>query len=112
VSPSGNSETAQITISRDSPDDTRTRQIKIILDGENRGELMFGDSMTLSVVPGPHTIRVDNTWNRKDLSIEIHRGDQLTFLTKSTAGKFVWFLLGFFGAGPMQVSIETLPPSR
>jgi hypothetical protein len=101
--------TAQITIVRNSSDDTQTRQIKIFLDGENQGELMFGDSMTLDVGAGVHTIRVDNTWNRKDLVMEIHAGERLEFLTKSSAGKFAWFLLGFLGAGPMQVSIEPLP---
>jgi len=98
-----------ITIVRNSPDDTQTRQIKIFLDGESQGELMFGDSMTLEVSVGAHTIGVDNTWKRKDLAIEIHAGEHLQFLTKSSAGKFAWFLLGFLGAGPMQVSIEPLP---
>lgn len=103
------SATVQITIVRNSPDDTQTRQIKIFLDGESQGELMFGDSMTLDVSMGAHTIGVDNTWKRKDLAIEIHAGEHLQFLTKSFAGKFAWFLLGFLGAGPMQVSIEPLP---
>jgi len=103
------SATARITIVRNSPEDTQTRQIKIFLDGENQGELMFGDSMTLNVSAGTHAIRVDNTWNRKELTLEIHAGGSLQFLTKSSAGKFAWFLLGFLGAGPMQVSIEPLP---
>jgi hypothetical protein len=100
---------ARITIIRNSPEDTQTRQIVVYLDGENQGELMYGDSLTLSAAPGLHTIRVDNTWNRQDLKIEIHSGDQLQFLTKSVAGKFSWFLLGFLGFGPIKVSIEPLP---
>ena len=103
------SATAQITIVRNSPEDTQTRQIKIFLDGENQGELMFGDSITFELSVGAHAIRVDNTWNRKELAIEIHAGERLQFLTKSSAGKFAWFLLGFLGAGPMRVSIEPLP---
>ena len=100
---------AQITIVRNSPEDTQTRQIVVYLDGENQGELMYGDSVTLPVTPGAHTIRVDNTWNRQDLQVEAHAGDQLQFLTKSVAGKFSWFLLGFLGFGPINVSIEALP---
>ena len=99
----------RVTIFRNSPDDTQTRQIKVYLDGENRGELMYGDSMTLEVGAGAHSIRVDNTWNRKELAIDVQPGDELQFVTKSSAGKFVWFLLGFLGAGPMRVSIEPLP---
>ena|ERR1051326_9186538 len=100
---------AQITIVRNSPEDTQTRQIKVFLDGENHGELMFGDSVTLAAAPGAHVILVDNTWNRQELKIEIGAGDDLQFLTKSVAGKFSWFLLGFLGFGPIHVSIEPLP---
>ena len=100
---------ARITILRNATDDTQTRQIKIFLDGQNQGELMYGDSLTLDVAPGAHILRVDNTWNRKDLAFEVHPGQHLRFLTKSSAGKFVWFLLGFLGAGPMHVSVEPLP---
>ena len=101
--------TAQITVVRNSDDDTQTRQIVIYLDGQRMGELMFGDSIILPVAAGHHTLRVDNTWNRKDVTLELHAEDHLSFLTKSTAGKFAWFLLGFLGAGPMHVSIESLP---
>ena len=100
---------AQITIVRNSPEDTQTRQIVVYLDGENQGELMYGDSVTIKVTPGAHSIRVDNTWNRQELKVEIRTGDQLQFLTKSVAGKFSWFLLGFLGFGPINVSIEPLP---
>ena len=100
---------ARITILRNATDDTQTRQIKVYLDGQNRGELMYGDSLALDVPPGAHVLGVDNTWNRKDLALEVHPGRDLRFLTKSSAGKLVWFLLGFFGAGPMHVSIEPLP---
>jgi hypothetical protein len=101
--------TARVTIFRNSPEDTQTRQIKIYLDGENRGEVMFGDSMALDVAPGTHVLGVDNTWNRKELPIEVQPGEDIQFVTKSSAGKFVWFLLGFLGAGPIRVSIEPLP---
>jgi hypothetical protein len=100
---------AQITIVRNSPDDTQTRQIKIFLDGEIRGELMFGNEISLDLAPGPHVVRVDNTWNQKEIHIEIRPGERLRFLAKSSAGKFAWFLLGFLGAGPMQVFIEPAP---
>lgn len=100
---------AQVTIVRNSSEDTQTRQIIVYLDGQNQGELMYGDSITLNVPPGAHVLRVDNTWNRKEVPLEVHAGDKLQFLTRSSAGKFVWFLLGFLGAGPMHVSIEPLP---
>ncbi len=76
---------AKITITRDSPDDVQTRQIE-------------------------HTLRVDNTWNHKDLELDVSAGNDLRFVTKSRAGQFSRFLLVAFGAGPIYVSIEPTPP--
>ncbi|SRR5216683_2022050 len=106
-SPAGS---AQITVTRDSPEDVQTRQIIVSLDGERKAELMFGDAITVSTPPGRHTLRVDNTWNHKDLVFDVAAGGDLHFVTKSSAGQFSRFLLVAFGAGPIYVSIEpTLP---
>jgi hypothetical protein len=99
---------AKIVVTRDSPDDVQVRQIVVSLDGVRKAELMFGNSITLTAAPGPHTLRVDNTWNHKDLALEIESGENLRFRTKSSAGQFSRFLLVVFGAGPMYVSIEKL----
>jgi len=102
---------AQITIVRDSPKDTQTRQIVVYLDGENKGELMFGYFMTLEVIPGAHTLRVANTWNRREIQLEIRSGDKLQFRATSAASQFSWFLLGFLGFGPHRVSLDPVPPA-
>jgi hypothetical protein len=77
---------SRITITRNSPEDVQTRQIVVFLDGELMGELLFGDEIALSVSPGRHTLRVDNTWNHKDLNIDVSAGDDLHFVTKSIGG--------------------------
>lgn len=102
---------AQITVSRDSPDDVQTRQIIVSLDGERKAELLFGDAITISAPPGRHTLRVDNTWNHKDLVLDVLAGSDLRFVTKSSAGQFSRFLLVAFGAGPIYVSIDPVLPS-
>ena len=103
---------ARVTVTRDSPDDVQTRQIFVLLDGERKAELLFGDEISFPVSAGHHTIRVDNTWNLKDLALDINAGDDLRFLTKSTAGQFSKFLLVALGAGPIYVSIEQAPPRQ
>ena len=102
---------SRITLVRNASDDVAKRQIVVYLDGQRMGELLYGDSLTLPVAAGHHQLEVDNTWNRKRLSLAVEPGADLRFLAKSTAGKFSWFLLGFFGAGPVYVSIEPLPAS-
>ena len=104
-------DSGQIRIVRDSQKDTQTRQIVVYLDGENKGELMFGFSMTLEVGAGAHTLRVDNTWNHQDVQLDIRSGDRLEFRATSAASQFSWFLLGFLGFGPYHVSIEPVPPT-
>jgi hypothetical protein len=102
--------TAKITVTRDSGDDVQTRQIVVFLDGQRKGELLFGDALTFAVAPGRHTLRVDNTWNHKDLDLDVGAANDLRFVTKSRAGEFSRFLLVAFGAGPIYVSIEPAPP--
>jgi hypothetical protein len=97
---------SQITISRTSPDDVQQRQIIVKLDGERVAELLYGQSVTRTVAPGPHRLRVDNTWNWKTLEFDMAFGEHLKFRTISRAGRFTWFLVGTLGAGPMYVSIE------
>jgi hypothetical protein len=103
--------TAKITVIRNSPEDVQQRQVLVYLDGKQVGELLFGDWLALPVSPGHHELRVDNTWNHKDLHLEVNAGDDLQFLTKSTSGQFSKFLLVAFGAGPIYVSIEPVPPA-
>jgi hypothetical protein len=103
-------ETGQITVARDSPDDVQTRQIFVYLDGQQKAELLFGEEVAIPVPAGHHVLRVDNTWNRKDLDVNVSAGGDLRFITKSSAGQFSRFLLVAFGAGPIYVSIEPAPP--
>ena len=95
-----------ITIRRISPKDVQQRQIIVKLDGENVGELFYGDTISVPVTPGHHRLRVDNTWNWKTVELDVAEGDHLKFQTKSKAGRFTWFLVSMFGAGPIYVSIE------
>jgi hypothetical protein len=102
--------TGQVTVTRDSPDDVQTRQIFVSLDGERKAELLFGDEISFPVSAGRHTLRVDNTWNHKDLDVDVTAGKDLHFITKNSAGQFSRFLLVALGAGPIYVSIAPAPP--
>ncbi|HKV24656.1 MAG TPA: hypothetical protein VJN93_08710 [Candidatus Acidoferrum sp.] len=97
---------AKITLRRDAEDDAQERQIVVKLNGERKGELMFGDTMTIPVKAGQHRLTVDNTWNWKTLELDVKAGEHIRFRTMSRVGKFTWFLVSLFGAGPMYVSIE------
>jgi hypothetical protein len=95
-----------ITIRRTSPKDVQQRQIIVKLDGENVGELFYGDTISVPVTAGHHRLRVDNTWNWKTVELDVAAGDHLKFQTVSRAGRFTWFLVSMLGAGPIYVSIK------
>jgi hypothetical protein len=97
---------ASITIRRKSPEDVQQRQIIVKLDGENVGELYYGDTISIRVTAGHHRLRVDNTWNWKTVELDVASGDHLKFQAMSRAGRFSWFLVSMLGAGPIYVSIK------
>jgi len=99
-------EDAWITVRRTSPEDAKQRQIIVELDDERFAEIMYGRTVTRKAAPGRHVLRVDNTWNRKQLEFELAPGEHATFLTVSRMGRFTWFLAAVFGAGPIYVSLE------
>jgi hypothetical protein len=95
-----------ITIRRTSNNDVQQRQIIVKLDGENVGELFYGDTISVPATPGRHRLRVDNTWNWKTVELDVAAGDHLKFQTVNRAGRFTWFLVSMLGAGPIYVSIK------
>lgn len=95
-----------ITIRRTSSEDAQQRQIIVKLDGQNVGELFYGDTISVPVAAGHHSLKVDNTWNWKTVELDVKAGEHLKFLTVSKAGRLTWFLVSLFGAGPIYVSIE------
>jgi hypothetical protein len=99
-------EQGMITVRRKSPDDVQQRQIIVKLDGVSVGELFYGDTISIPVNAGHHSLRVDNTWNWKTMELDVAAGDHLKFQTMSRAGRFTWFLVSMLGAGPIYVSIK------
>jgi len=94
---------ATLTINRNASDDAQQRQIIVSLDGEPIAELMFGDCVTREISAGPHTLLVDNTWNKKSMNFPAAENEKISFLAKSRSSRFAEFLLMFFGAGPLKV---------
>src|ERR1700732_1443997 len=98
MDPATPQEQATITVRRTAPDDVQMREIIVKVDGERVVALKYGDSITFTFPPGPHTLKVDNTFNWKTIELNIAPGENRNFLTKSRAGRFSWFLILFLGA--------------
>src|SRR5579859_1707593 len=96
---------ATLTVNRNSTGDAQQREIKIYLDGEQIAELSFGQSISKEIAPGPHTLLVDNTWNKESSEFTANENERISFLAQNTSGRFSQFLLMIFGAGPLRVTL-------
>jgi|SRR5882672_1151959 len=97
---------AILTVDRNSSEDAQQREIVVKLDGKQIAELTYGQSVTTEILAGPHTLLVDNTWNRKSAQFVANDGDSIRFLAKNQSSRFSEFLLMLFGAGPLRVSLD------
>ena len=91
----------QITVNRTSEKDVQHRQIIMSIDGEPLGTLMFGQSITTAIAPGPHKIKAYNTLVWKTIDFELQEGEHATFSVVNVPGKWSFSLLALLGAGPL-----------
>jgi hypothetical protein len=97
---------ARLTIARTSPEDLKQRQVIIKLDGEWIADLLYDRTVTRTLEPGRHRLRVDNTWQKKNVEFNAAAGEEVKFRVVNRAGRYTWYLVAALGAGPMYVSIE------
>lgn len=99
---------ASVTIFRTDRSDFQQRQLVITLDGERLGDLLFGDTITRDVSPGPHTLRVSNTLVWKTVEFTVKPGEQVRFAAINRPGRLTYPMLVMFGAGPLYVTVKRL----
>ena len=95
-----------LTVTRTSARDNQQRQVIVKLDGKQFATLLYGRTSTKPVAPGPHSMRVDNTWAWKTINFELKPGEHARFQLINRSGKFTWFMLALLGAGPMYLTVE------
>ena len=94
-----------LTLARRHPDDVRQRQIVASIDGAPLGTLMFGESVTRELAPGPHRLRAHNTLFWKTRELNLKPGEHVRFTVVNRAGPGTFSLLGLFGVGPLYISL-------
>jgi hypothetical protein len=101
----------KVTINRNSPADVKTRQLVASIDGEKIATLMWGESVTRELPPGPHRLRVHNTLVWKTIDFTLAPGEQATFEAINRTGKLTYFLVSALGAGPLYVTLRRVNQS-
>ena len=88
-----NQQPASLTVTRTSEQDFKDRQIVVALDGRKLGELLFGETMTTELEPGPHRVRFHNTFVWKNIDFDVKMGEQVRFEVINRPGKLTYPML-------------------
>jgi hypothetical protein len=96
---------ATVRISRDHPRDFGQRQVIVTLDGGRSEHLLFGDSLTIEVLPGRHHLKVHNTLFWKNLDFAIEPGEHLEFIVINRASWWTPGVVGLLGAAPLFLTV-------
>ncbi len=97
---------ATLTVRRTDPEDFKQRQLVVYLDGQRLGELLFGESLTREILPGPHRLRVTNTLVWKTLSFDAKPGEDVRVDAVNRPGKLTYPMMIFMGVGPLYVMLR------
>jgi hypothetical protein len=97
-----------VTITRTSQEDFGSRQVIVSIDGETVATLLWGDSVTRELPPGPHRLRVHNTLVWKTLEFTLGPGEQLFFEVVNHPGRGTYVCTLLFGIGPLYVTLRRM----
>jgi hypothetical protein len=97
---------ATVTVTRTDPADVQQRQLVVSIDGKRLGELLFGESLTHEVLPGPHRLRVSNTLVWKTIPFEAKPGETIRFDAINRAGRLTYPMMVIMGVGPLYLTLR------
>jgi hypothetical protein len=101
-----NQQPASLTVTRTSDQDFKDRQIVLTLDGQPAGVVMFGETLTTELEPGPHRLRISNTFVWKTISFDVKAGEQVRFEVINRPGKLTYPMLLLMGVGPLYLTVK------
>jgi hypothetical protein len=99
---------ATVTVTRTSDEDFKQRQLIVYFDGQKIETLLFGDSVSRDIEPGPHSLRVSNTLVWKTVDFVAAPGEQIFFEIINRPGFGTYPMLMILGVGPLFVAIRRM----
>ena len=99
---------ASITVTRTSESDFKSRQMIVWIDDERVATMLWGDSITRDLQPGPHRIRVSNTLVWKTIECTLKPGQQAYFEIVNRPGIGTIALMMVLGLGPLYITINRM----
>jgi hypothetical protein len=99
---------ASVTVTRTSESDFKSRQLIVWIDGLRVATLLWGDSITTELQPGPHRVCVSNTLVWKTIDFVLQPGEQVFFEAINRTGPGTFLMLIVCGAGPLYVTLKRM----
>jgi hypothetical protein len=99
---------ATITITRTSEKDFKSRQQIVWVDNVRVATLLWGDSITCELEPGPHRVRVSNTLFWKTAEFTVRAGEQVFFEAITHMGPGSIFMVVVLGVGPLYLTLRRM----
>ena len=103
---------ARLTVTRNLPTDVGQRQVYVSLDGKPFATLVFGQSVTREIDPGPHRLRANNTLVWKTLAFDAVPGEHVEFVLANRTGRWSFSSLALIGVGPLFLNFERAGGSK
>ena len=103
--------TTPVTLRRDSQRDIKIRDLYASLDSGPEINLLFGESKTLDLTLGEHTLTVTNRLKTKHLSFEVKEGEPLTIPVGNVLMGCLSISFIIVGMGPYGVKIWPAQPT-
>jgi hypothetical protein len=100
-----------LTIHRASPRDEQSRQVVCSLDGQHVTDLLYGQSCTVEILPGEHTLHVHNTLMWRTARFEAVPGGHVHFCVVNHAPPGFHILLLIIGVAPLLLTLERGVPA-
>jgi len=104
-----NAPAARITLVRRSSDDVQQRQVVASIDGKPWATLLFGESATTDIEPGPHALRIHNTLVWKTIELDLEPGEHARVAVANRSGWGTFWMLSLLGVGPLYLSVTREP---
>jgi hypothetical protein len=95
-----------VTVCRTHQRDIQIRQLYVSLDRCPRLALLYGESFTLEIQPGRHSLFVHNTLFWKRLTFHVEPGEHLEFMLINRGGRFTYPLIALMGVAPLYLTVK------
>jgi hypothetical protein len=106
------SDTAQLILTRDHPQDVQDRVVYIWIDGQKLDRpLKYGKTITRELVPGRHTIKAHNQLFGHTVEFDAAPGETIRFRCENGLSPGGIVMMLFMGAAYLTVNLRRITPS-